>query len=102
MEYIMNLQQRSDFYALLFGMWCASRRSKKIRNGLELCVEKPVSTIEKILYDGRETAQHTEECKEKARTLPKSVFARHYFRPDFNKDRIRESIDSLHNSLIIS
>jgi hypothetical protein len=42
----MNLQQRSDFYALLFEMWCASRRSKKIRNGLELCVEKLVSTIE--------------------------------------------------------
>lgn len=60
------------FYALLFGMWCASRRSKKIRNGLELCVEKLVSTIEKLLDDGREngiTKFNPEECKEKARTL---------------------------------
>jgi hypothetical protein len=32
----------SDFYTLLFGIWCVSRRSKKIRNGLELCVEKLV------------------------------------------------------------
>ncbi len=72
MRYIMNLQQRSDFYALLFGMWCASRRSKKIRNGLELCVKKLVSTIEKLLDDGREngiTKFDPEECKEKARTL---------------------------------
>jgi hypothetical protein len=53
MENIMNLQQPSDFYALLFGMWFASRRSKKIRNGLELCVEKLVSTIEKLLDDER-------------------------------------------------
>lgn len=68
----MNLQQRSDFYALLFGMWCASRRSKKIRNGLELCVEKFVSTIEKLLDDGREngiTKFNPKECKENARTL---------------------------------
>jgi hypothetical protein len=50
----------------------ASRRSKKIRNGLELCVEKLVSTIEKLLDDGREngiTKFNPEECKEKARTL---------------------------------
>lgn len=44
------------FSSLVFGMWFASRRSKKIRNGLELCVEKLVSTIEKLLYDGQETA----------------------------------------------
>ena len=68
----MNLQQRSDFYALLFGMWCTSRRSKKVRNGLELCVEKFVSTIEKQLDDGREngiTKFNPKECKENARTL---------------------------------
>jgi hypothetical protein len=60
MGYIMNLQQRSDFYSLLFGMWCANRRSKKIRNGLELCIEKPVSTIEKLLDDGLENAQQNQ------------------------------------------
>ena len=62
---------RSDFYALLFGIWCVSRRSKKTRNGLELCVEKLV-TIEKLLDDGWEnglTKFNPEECKEKARTL---------------------------------
>jgi hypothetical protein len=72
MGYIMNLQQRSDFYALLFEMWCASRLSKKIRNGLELCVEKLVSTIEKLLDGGRENGIrkfNPEECKEKARAL---------------------------------
>jgi Archaeal phage integrase len=31
--------------------------------------------------------------------IPKSVFARHYFRPDFNHNRIKESINSLYNSL---
>ncbi len=44
--YITNLQQHPDFYAFLFEMWCASRRSKKIRHELEICVEKVVSTIE--------------------------------------------------------
>ena len=33
---------------------------------------------------------------------PKSVFARHYFRPDFKYDRIKESINSLYHSLIMS
>ena len=32
---------------------------------------------------------------------PKSVFARHYFRPDFNHDRIKEAIDSLYDTLVI-
>lgn len=31
---------------------------------------------------------------------PKSIFARHYFRPDFNHGRIKESINSLYSSLI--
>jgi hypothetical protein len=39
----MNLQQHPDFYAFLFEMWCARRRSKMIRNELEICVEKVVS-----------------------------------------------------------
>jgi hypothetical protein len=56
MAYNINLQQCSDFYGLLFGMWCANRRSKKIRNG-ELCIEKPIRIIKKLLDDGLEIAQ---------------------------------------------
>ena len=65
----------TTFRFLRSSVWdvvCATRRSKKIRNGLELCVEKLVSTIEKLLDDGREngiTKFNPEECKEKARTL---------------------------------
>jgi len=33
---------------------------------------------------------------------PKSVFVRNYFRPDYQYDRIRESINSLYRSLIVS
>jgi hypothetical protein len=32
---------------------------------------------------------------------PKSIFVRHYFRPDFSRDRIKEAIDSLHNTLAV-
>jgi hypothetical protein len=41
----------TTFRFFLSSVWnvVASRRSKKIRNGLELCLEKPVSTIEKIV-----------------------------------------------------
>jgi hypothetical protein len=33
---------------------------------------------------------------------PKSIFAKHYFRPDFSYDRIRESIQSLFTLLVVS
>jgi intergrase/recombinase len=33
--------------------------------------------------------------------IPKSVFVRHYFRPDFNHDRIKEAIYSLYATLVI-
>ena len=33
--------------------------------------------------------------------IPKSVFARHYFRPDFNHIKIKESINSLYDSLTV-
>ncbi len=49
--YIKNLQEHSDFYAFLFEMWCASRRSKKIRKELESCVEKVTGAIKKLLED---------------------------------------------------
>jgi AcrR family transcriptional regulator len=70
--YIMNLQQHPDFYAFLFEMWCASRRSKKIRHELEICVEKVVNVIRRLLKDAEEggiTNFTLEESKEKARAL---------------------------------
>jgi intergrase/recombinase len=33
--------------------------------------------------------------------IPKSVFVRHYFRPDFNHERIKEAIDSLYDTLAV-
>ena len=32
--------------------------------------------------------------------IAKSVFVRHYFRPDFNYGKIKESLNSLYSSLI--
>jgi hypothetical protein len=67
---------------------CASRRSKKIRNGLELCVEELVSTIYKLLDDGWEngiTRIKLEECKEKPRTLlvlPEGIVCQLMVNPD--------------------
>ena len=60
------------YYKLLFEMQRANIQSKKIRNGLELYVEKLVSPIEKLLDDEREngtTKFNSEERKEKASTL---------------------------------
>jgi AcrR family transcriptional regulator len=70
--YIMNLQQHPDFYSFLFEMWCASRRSKKIRHELEICVEKVVNAIQGLLKDTQEngiTNFNPGESKEKARAL---------------------------------
>lgn len=49
--YIKNLEGNPDFYAFLFEMWCASRRSEKIRNELQNCISKVVATIGKMLED---------------------------------------------------
>lgn len=49
--YIKNLEGNPDFYAFLFEMWCASRRSEKIRNELQNCILKVVATIGKMLED---------------------------------------------------
>jgi hypothetical protein len=48
------LQEHADFYAFLFEMWCASRRSKKIRNELEGCISKVVNTINELLASAGE------------------------------------------------
>jgi AcrR family transcriptional regulator len=49
--YIKNLEKNPDFYAFLFEMWCASRRSEKIRNELQSCISKVVAAIRKMLED---------------------------------------------------
>jgi AcrR family transcriptional regulator len=70
--YIKNLQQYPDFYAFLFEMWCASRRSKKIKNELEKCIEKVVSAIKKLLEDTGENSMlkfNPHESNEIARAL---------------------------------
>ena len=72
-RYIINLQQHPEFYAFLFEMWCASRRSKKIKSELESCIEKVVISIEKLLedvgnnHDIIKSSHH--ECKEVAKAL---------------------------------
>jgi AcrR family transcriptional regulator len=72
-RYLMNLQQHPEFYAFLFEMWCASRRSKKIKSELESCIEKVVISIEKLLGDvgnngGLLKSRH-DESKEIAKAL---------------------------------
>ena len=72
-RYLINLQQHPEFYAFLFEMWCASRRSKKIKSELESCIEKVVISIEKLLDDvgnngGLLKSRH-DESKEIAKAL---------------------------------
>ena len=72
-RYLMNLQQHPEFYAFLFEMWCASRRSKKIKSELESCIEKVVISIEKLLGDvgnnGDLLKSRHDESKEIAKAL---------------------------------
>ncbi|HEY7109626.1 MAG TPA: TetR/AcrR family transcriptional regulator [Nitrososphaeraceae archaeon] len=44
-----NLRENPDFYAFLFEMWCASRRSKRIKKELMNCMVKVVAEIEEAL-----------------------------------------------------
>ena len=53
-RYVKNLQEHPDFYAFLFEMWCASRRSKKIKNELVDCIRKVVDTIKELLVNAGE------------------------------------------------
>lgn len=56
-ESIISFKENPDFYAFLFEMWCASRRSIKIKNELIICSAKVVNSIKKVLdesvNDGR-------------------------------------------------
>ena len=56
-RYVKNLQEHPDFYAFLFEMWCASRRSKKIKNELVDCIRKVVDTIQELLANVEENGR---------------------------------------------
>jgi BetI-type transcriptional repressor, C-terminal len=47
----LNIFKNPDFYAFLFEMWCASRRSEKIRKELQSCISKVVDAIREILEE---------------------------------------------------
>ena len=44
-----SFKEYPDFYAFLFEMWCASRRSEKIKNELIICSAKVTKSIRKVL-----------------------------------------------------
>ena len=46
---IQSFKENPEFYAFLFEMWCASRRSDKIRNELIICSDIVTKSIKKVL-----------------------------------------------------
>jgi AcrR family transcriptional regulator len=46
---IQSFKENPEFYAFLFEMWCASRRSNKIKNELIICSDKVTKSIKKVL-----------------------------------------------------
>lgn len=46
---IQSFKEYPDFYAFLFEMWCASRRSDKFKNELIICSAKVTESIKKVL-----------------------------------------------------
>jgi TetR/AcrR family transcriptional regulator, fatty acid metabolism regulator protein len=46
---IQSFRDNPDFYAFLFEMWCASRRSEKIKQELVTCSVKVTKSIKKVL-----------------------------------------------------
>ena len=46
---IQSFRENPDFYAFLFEMWCASRRSEKIKQELVTCSVKVTKSIKKVL-----------------------------------------------------
>jgi len=40
-----NISENSDFYSFLYEMWCASRRSKKIKKEFMSCQDKVITAI---------------------------------------------------------
>ena len=56
-ESIVSLKENPDFYAFLFEMWCASRRSNKIKNELIICSAKVIKSIKKVLDESIENGR---------------------------------------------
>lgn len=46
---IQSFKENPEFYAFLFEMWCASRRSNKIKDELIICSDKVTKSIKKVL-----------------------------------------------------
>ncbi|KAA2280671.1 TetR/AcrR family transcriptional regulator [Candidatus Nitrosocosmicus sp. SS] len=46
---IHSFREYPEFYGFLFEMWCASRRSDKIKNELIICSDKVAHSIKKVL-----------------------------------------------------
>lgn len=46
---IQSFKENPEFYAFLFEMWCASRRSEKIKKELIICSDKVAGSIKKVL-----------------------------------------------------
>ena len=44
-----NISENSDFYSFLYEMWCASRRSKKIKKEFMSCQDKVITAIKQWL-----------------------------------------------------
>ena len=66
-ECIQSFKEYPDFYAFLFEMWCASRRSDKIKNELIICSAKVTESIKKVLDEAiqngilKKSIKNTEE-----------------------------------------
>lgn len=64
---IQSFKEYPDFYAFLFEMWCASRRSDEIKNELIICSAKVTESIKKVLDEAiqngilRMSPKNTEE-----------------------------------------
>ena len=54
---IVSFKENPDFYAFLFEMWCASRRSNKIKNELIICSAKIIKSIKKVLDESIENGR---------------------------------------------
>lgn len=72
--YIKNLEKNPEFYAFLFEMWCASRRSEKIRKELQSCISKVVDAIRKILEDALKNSMVKFDAK-KSDEMAKALLA---------------------------
>ena len=46
---IQSFRDKPDFFGFLFEMWCASRRSDRIKNELTNCSVKVTKSIKKVL-----------------------------------------------------